>query len=108
MGGVITIVARSSKRALGAMSPSILDHKDRNISMVDQLIMPTRRLINPYVVMPETAPTPISMPAIALRTVVPSNIRQNSNADRSTTTNTATPSASDHSPLSSRRDPAPS
>ena len=90
------------------MSPTILDHKDREISMADQLVMPTRRLINPYVVMPETTPTPISMPTITSRTVVPSNIRQNSNADKSTTTNTATTSASDHSLLSSRRDPAPS
>ena len=90
------------------MLPSTLDHKDHEISVADQLMMPTRRLINPYVVTPMTASTPISMPAIGSRIVVPSDIRQNSNADRSTTTNTVTPSASDHSSLSSRRDPAPS
>ena len=90
------------------MLPSTLDHKDHEISVADQLMMPTRRLINPCKVTPATVSTPISMPAIASRTVVPSDIRQNSNADRCTTTNTATPSASDHSPLSSQRDLAPS
>jgi len=67
----------------------------------------TRRLINPCVVTPVTISTPISMPAIASSTIVPSGIRQSSNIGRSATTNTVTPSASDHSKLSSRRDPAP-
>ena len=75
MGGVVTIAARSSKGGLGAMLPSTLDHKDHEISMADQLMMPTRRLINPYVVTPTTILMPISMPAIASRTVVPSGIR---------------------------------
>ena len=92
----------------GVMLPSILGNKDHEISVADQLVRPTRRLINPYAVTPTTASTPISMPAITLRTVMPSDIRQNFNADRSMTTNTATPSASDHSPLSSRRNLAPS
>ena len=83
------------------MLPSILDHKDHEINVADQLIMPTRRLINPYAVMPATVSMPISMPVIASRTVVPSDIRQNSNVDSSTMTNTATLSASDHSLLSS-------
>ena len=106
--GVITIAARSSKGGPGAMLPSILDHKDHEINVADQLVMLTRRLINPCTMMPETVSTPISMPAIASRTVMPNDIRQNSNADRSTTTNTATPLASDDSPLSSQRDTAPS
>ena len=84
------------------MLPSILDHKENEINVIDQLVKPTRRLINPYMVTPTTASTPISMPTIASRTVMPNNIRQNSNADRSTMTNTVTPSASDHSLLSSQ------
>ena len=44
MGGVVTKAARSSKGGPGAMLPSILDHKDHEIN--DQLITPTRRLIN--------------------------------------------------------------
>ena len=95
MGGVVTIAARSSKGSPGAMLPSIPDHKDHEIS--DQLITPTRRLINPCAVTPVTASTPIWMPVIASRTVVPNDIRQNSNADKSTTTNTVTPLAFDHS-----------
>ena len=90
------------------MWPSIPDHKDHEISMADQLVMPTRRLINPYAVMPMTVSTPISMPAITSRTVVPSGIRQSSNTGRSTMTNTATPSASYHSLLSSQQDLASS
>ena len=57
------------------MLPSIMNHKDHEINMADQLIMPTRRLINPYMVTPTTASTPISMPTIASRTVMPSDIR---------------------------------
>ena len=83
------------------MLPSILDHKDHEINMADQLITLTRRLINPCVVTPVTVSVPISMPAISSRIVMPSGIRQSSNVGRSTTTNTATPSASDHSKLSS-------
>ena len=90
------------------MLPSTLDHKDHEISVANQLMMPTRRLINPYVVTPATVSTPISMPTIASRTVMPSGSWHNSNIGRSTTTNTVTPSASDHSKLSSRWDPAPS
>ena len=86
------------------MLPSTLDHKDYEISVADQLVMPTRRLINPYVMTLVTVSTPISMPIITSRTVVPSGIRQNSKAKRSTMTNMATPSASDHSPLLSRWD----
>ena len=108
MGGVATIAARSSKGGPGAMLPSTLDHKDREISMVDQLVMPTRRLINPYAVTPMTVSMPISMHAITSRTVMPRDIRQNFNADMSMTTSRATPSASDHSPLLSRWDLAPS
>ena len=84
------------------MLPSILDHNDHKMNVAYQLITPTRRLINPCTVTPATVSTPISTPAIASRAVVTSGIRQSSNADRSTTTNTATLSASDHSPLSSR------
>ena len=90
------------------MLPSILDHKDHEINVADQLVTPTRRLINPCVVTPATVSTSISMPAIASRTVVPNCIRQSSNIGRSTMTNTVTPSASDHSKLSSRQDPTPS
>ena len=68
----------------------------------------TRRLINPYAVIPATVPTLILMPAIASSIVMPSGIRQSSNVGRSMTTNIATLSTSDHSKLSSRRDPAPS
>ena len=81
------------------MLPLIPDHKDHEIIMFDQLVTPTRRLINPYAVMPMTASTPILMSIIASRTVVPSDIRQNSNANRSMMTNTVTPSASNHSLL---------
>ena len=90
------------------MLPSTLDHKDNEIIVADQLMTRTRRLINPCAVVPATISTPILMPAIASRTVVPSGIGQNYNADRSMTTNTATSSASDHSPLLSRWDLAPS
>ena len=75
MGRVITIVARSSKGGSRAMLPSILDHKDHEINVANQLGTPTRRLINPYVVTPMTASTPILMSIIASRTVVPSDIR---------------------------------
>ena len=83
------------------MLPSTLDHKDHEINVADQLMTPTRRLINPCVVTPTTVSMPISMLIIASRTVMPNGIRQNSNADRSTTTNTATSLASDNSPLAS-------
>ena len=83
------------------MLPSILDHKDHEINVADQLVTPTRMLFNPYAVMPAIVSMPISMPAIASRIVVPSGIRQSSNTGRSTTTNIVTLSASDHSKLSS-------
>ena len=51
-GEVVIIPARSSKGFLGAMLPSTLDHKDHKISVVNQLMTPTRRLINPYAVTP--------------------------------------------------------
>ena len=50
------------------MLPSTLDHKDREISMADQLVTPTWRLIKPYAVTPVTTSMPTSMPAIASRT----------------------------------------
>ena len=86
------------------MLPSILDHKDHEINMADQLITLTRRLINPCVVTPVTISTPTSMPMNASRIVMLGDIRWNSNADKSTTTNTVTSSASEHSPPMSRWD----
>ena len=58
-GVAVIIVAGSSKGNLGAMLPSTLDHKDHKISVADQLVTPTRRLINPCAVTPATVSTPI-------------------------------------------------
>ena len=91
----------------GATSPSTMDHTDHEISVAGQLVTPTRRLINPCTVMPTTTLTPILMPTIASRAVGLGDIRWNSNADRNTTNNTVTPSASDHSLPSSQWDPVP-